>query len=93
MASPYLSNIVVWVYLMAATLAEMLVFYAFPGNPTFQGVIGLIASVNAIVTMVVSMKLKDEPRALQYFLFVPLILIAVLLLAMVFDYPIAPTIG
>jgi hypothetical protein len=83
----YASNAIVWVYLVGATLAEMLVFYAFPGNSLFQGVIGVIASSNGILTMVVSMKLKDEPRALQYFMIVPLILLAILLLAIIFDYP------
>jgi len=84
----YVSNVAVWLYLVASTLGEMLVFFRFPGNATFIGVIGFLATANAVITMVVSMKLKDEPKAMQYFILIPLILVAVLLLAMIFDYPI-----
>lgn len=78
---------VVWAYLAAATLAEMLVFYLFPGRFFFEGVIGFIASANAIVAIIVPMELKNEPRGIQFFLLVPVILVAVLLLGMIFAYP------
>jgi hypothetical protein len=81
------SGIIVWVYLVAGTLGEMIVFYLFPNNFLFEGVIGIVAAANALVTIVVSMELKDEPRALQFFLFAPVILISVLLLGMIFAYP------
>jgi hypothetical protein len=85
----YTTGVVVWGYLMAATLAEMILFYVFPAHLFFEGVIGFIASINGIVAIIVPMELKNEPVALQFFLFVPVLLVSVLLLGMIFAYPTA----
>jgi predicted membrane channel-forming protein YqfA (hemolysin III family) len=85
--SSFFTGVVAWIYLVAGTLGEMIVFYLFPNNLLFEGVIGIIATVNALVAIIFSMELKEEPRAIQFFLFFPVALLSVLLLAMIFAYP------
>jgi cytochrome c oxidase subunit IV len=82
------STVSVWLYVVVATLAETLVFYRAPGNYTTEAVVGLIASVSAVVTVLVSMNLKDESAAVQYILLVPVLLVAVLIITMVLAFPV-----
>jgi hypothetical protein len=62
-------------------------FYAAPGTAVVDGLIATIAAINALITAVFSMNLRDESKALHYFMLVPVSLITVLVMTMIFAYP------
>jgi hypothetical protein len=78
----------IWLYLVIATLAETLVYYQDPGDYATEVIIGLMAAVSAIVTASLAMGLKEEPKAVQYMLLVPVALVAVLTVTMLLAYPV-----
>jgi hypothetical protein len=82
----HITAIAVWMYLVAATVAEVLVFYSGPGHYTVEVAIATIAGVSAIVTAIFSMNLRKEPAAVQYIFLAPVLLVMVLILTMVLAF-------
>jgi hypothetical protein len=81
-------TIIVWLFLVGATLVETLVFYQDPGGYYAEAAIGLMAAVGAVITTMFSMGLKDEATSVKYVLLVPVLLVAVLVLSMLLAYPV-----
>ena len=85
-----ITPIAVWICLMAATVAEVFIFYSVPTKNLVYELIGGLAVLNGVLIAVFSMNLKDEPRLLHYIILAPVILIFVVILALVFSLPILP---
>jgi hypothetical protein len=79
----------VWLLIVVGVLVETFFFYQDPGGYGTESVIGLIAALAAVMTMVFSMGLKDEDRAVRYMLLIPVALVAVLTVTMLFAYPVS----
>ena len=75
----------VWIYLVAATVAEVLLFYFLPASTLINLSIGLLAASKAVLIVMYYMHLKYEPRPLQYLILPPTLLVAVLILTLVFS--------
>jgi cytochrome c oxidase subunit IV len=75
---------------MAATIAEVIVFYSVPTRNLVYELIGALALVNGVLIATFSMNLKDEPRLLHYLILAPVVLVFVVILAMVFSLPTLP---
>ena len=75
----------VWTYLAAATVAEVIFFYVFPASALINVSIGVLAASKAVLIVMYYMHLKYEPRPIQYLIFPPTILVAVLILTLVFS--------
>ncbi len=75
----------VWIYLVAATVAEVLLFYLLPASTLVNSSIGLLAASKAVLIVMYYMHLKYEPRPLQYLILPPTLLVAVLILTLVFS--------
>ncbi len=75
----------VWIYLVAATVAEVLLFYLLPAGTLVNLSIGLLAASKAVLIVMYYMHLKYEPRSLQYLILPPTLLVTVLVLTLVFS--------
>ncbi len=75
----------VWIYLVAATVAEVLLFYLLPASTLINSSIALLAASKAVLIVMYYMHLKYEPRPLQYLILPPTLLVAVLVLTLVFS--------
>ncbi len=75
----------VWIYLVAATVAEVLLFYSLPAGTLINLSIGLLAASKAVLIVMYYMHLKYEPRSLQYLILPPTLLVTVLVLTLVFS--------
>jgi cytochrome c oxidase subunit 4 len=81
-----LTTIIVWAYLVAATVAEVIVFYRVPAGDLVYESIGVLAVTKAVLIAMYFMHLKYEPRPLHYLILIPVILIFVLIMALVFSF-------
>ncbi len=77
---------IVWTYLVAATVLEVIVFYKIPTGALVYESIGVLAVTKAVLIAMYFMHLKYEPRPLHYIILVPVILIFVLIMALVFSF-------
>ncbi len=75
----------VWIYLIAATVAEVLLFYLLPASTLINLSIGLLAASKAVLIVMYYMHLRYEPRPIQYLILPPTLLVAVLILTLVFS--------
>ena len=73
---------------MATTVVEVGLFNLAKGNTDVDIGIGLIAAVNAVITALYSMDLKDESTAIKYLFLIPVLLVAVLLITLLLAYPV-----
>jgi len=80
----YRLPIIIWVYLVATTIGEVLIFYRAPGTFYVDIAIGTIAMVNSAVAALYLMDLRKEPPAVQYLMLSPLVLAMVLIMTLVF---------
>jgi hypothetical protein len=79
----------VWLTIVVGVVAETVIFYQDPGANTVEAAIGIIAAASAVVTMIFSMGLKDEPAPVRYMLLAPVGLLAVLTITMLLAYPVS----
>jgi hypothetical protein len=79
----------VWLTVVGSVVAETFVYYLDPGEIAAEVVIGVLATATALVTMLFSMGLKDEQRAVRYMLVVPVGLLAVLIVTMLLAYQVS----
>ena len=75
----------VWIYLMAATVAEVVLYYLLPASTLINLSIGLLAASKAVLIVMYFMHLKYEPRPIQYLILPPTLLVAVLILTLIFS--------
>lgn len=78
----------VWFVVVLSALAETILYYLSPDASVTEGVIGVIAAGAATTTVAFSMGLKDEEGAVHYMVLVPVLLVAVLIITMLFAYPV-----
>jgi beta-lactamase regulating signal transducer with metallopeptidase domain len=78
----------VWLVVVVAALAETILYYQSPDVPITEAVIGVIAAAAAVLTVAFSMGLKDEDGVVHYMVLVPVLLLAVLIITMLFAYPV-----
>ncbi len=78
----------VWLYLVVATVVEVALFKVNPGNLNIDIVIGVIAAVSAVVTVMFSMNIREESTAIQYLFLIPVLLVGVLIITMLLAFPI-----
>lgn len=77
----------VWLYMVVAAVAEVLLFRTDPGNINVDIVIGLVAAASAVVTALFSMGLREEGTAIKYLFLIPVLLVAVLIITLVLSFP------
>ena len=75
----------VWIYLVAATVSEVVLYYLLPASSLINLSIGLLAASKAVLIVMYYMHLKYEPRSIQYLILPPTLLVAVLILTLVFS--------
>ena len=85
-----ITPIIVWAYLVAATVLEVVVFYTIPTGTTVYESIGVLAVTKAVLIAMYFMHLKYEPRPLHYIILIPVILVFVLIMALVFSFGTPP---
>jgi hypothetical protein len=79
----------VWLYLVVATVIEVALFEVGPpGTIDIDIVIGVIAAVSAIVTVLFSMNIREESTSIQYLFLIPVLLVGVLIITLVLSFPI-----
>jgi multidrug transporter EmrE-like cation transporter len=78
----------VWLYLVVATVVEVALFKVNPGNLNIDIVIGVIAAISAVVTVMFSMNIREESTAIQYLFLIPVLLVGVLIITMLLAFPI-----
>lgn len=78
----------VWLYLVVASVIEVLLYKVNPGNLNIDIGISLIAAVSAVITVLFSMDLKDESTAIKYLFLIPVLLVAVLIITLLLAFPI-----
>jgi len=78
----------VWAYLVVATVIEVAIFKVNPGNLTIDTVIGVIAAISAVVTVLFSMGIREESTAIQYLFLIPVLLVGVLIITLLLSFPI-----
>lgn len=83
-----IAAVALWAYLIVVTVVEVGVEQMNPGALNVDIVIGLIASVSAILTALFSMGLKYENTAVKYLFLIPVMLVAVLIITLVLSFPI-----
>jgi hypothetical protein len=79
-----MTPIAVWLFLVVATVGEVLLYYSGPGKMGVDIGIGIIAMVSGLVTALILMDLRKEPSVVQYMMLAPLALVMVLILTMMF---------
>ncbi|MDV3244883.1 MAG: cytochrome C oxidase subunit IV family protein [Nitrososphaerales archaeon] len=75
----------VWVYLLVATVTEVVFFDIFPRGFVTNLSIGLLAVSKAVLIVMYYMHLKYEPRPIKYLIVPPTLLVAVLILTLVYS--------
>ena len=78
----------VWLYLVVATVVEVALFKVNPGNLNIDIVIGVIAAISAVVTVMFSMNIREESTAIQHLFLIPVLLVGVLIITMLLAFPI-----
>ena len=78
----------VWLYLVVATIIEVAIFETNPGNLSIDIVIGAIASISAVLTVLFSMGIREESTAIQYLFLIPVLLVGVLIITLMLSFPI-----
>jgi len=78
----------VWGCLVVASAVEAAIFELNPGNLNVDIVIGLIASIMAVVTVLFSMDIRHEPTAVKYLFLMPVLLVGVLIVTLLLAFPI-----
>ncbi|MBI3859199.1 MAG: cytochrome C oxidase subunit IV family protein [Thaumarchaeota archaeon] len=79
------TTLIVWVYLVTATILEVVIYSEFPGSTLINLSIGILAASKAVLIVMYYMHLKYEPRPIQYLILPPTFLVAVLILTLVFS--------
>jgi len=82
----YLAPVAVWLYMIATTVAEVVVFYSGPGTFSVDMAIGVIAMINSLIAALFFMNIRKEPPTIQYLMLAPLALVMVLILTMLFAF-------
>ena len=77
-----LDVVLIWVYLAAATVVEVVLFYALPGNPIVNYLISILALSKAVFIFTYYMHIRYEPKGLKFFSIIPLFFMLALLLGM-----------
>jgi len=80
----YLSPIAIWLYLVLTTVGETYIFYTGPGTFAVNAAIGLIALVNAGITALFLMNIRQESSSVHYLILAPFALVMVLILTLIF---------
>ena len=75
--------------MVASAVMETFLYYQDPGGYGTESVIGMVAALAAVITVIFSMGLKDEDRAVRYMLLIPVGLVTVLTITMIFAYPVS----
>ncbi|MDA4134941.1 MAG: cytochrome C oxidase subunit IV family protein [Thaumarchaeota archaeon] len=78
----------VWLYLVVASVVEVVSYRANPGGLNIDIVIGVIASVSAVVTVLFSMNIREESTAVKYLFLIPVLLVGVLIITLLLAFPI-----
>ncbi|MGD0638778.1 MAG: cytochrome C oxidase subunit IV family protein [Nitrososphaerales archaeon] len=78
----------VWLYLVVATVVEVVSYRVNPGGLNIDIVIGVIASVSAVVTALFSMNIREESTAVKYLFLIPVLLVGVLIVTLLLAFPI-----
>jgi hypothetical protein len=78
----------VWASLVATTVVEVGLFELAKGNLYADIAIALIAAINATVTAMFSMDLRDESTAVKYLFLIPVLLVAVLMITLLLAFPV-----
>ena len=78
----------VWLYMVAAAVAEVLVSKTNPGNINIDILIGIIAAASAVITALYSMNIRAETTAVKYLFLIPVLLVAVLIITLVLSFPV-----
>lgn len=77
-----LDMILIWVYLAAATVIEVFLFYAYAGNTFVNYAISVLALSKAIFIFAFYMHVRYEQRSLKIFSIIPLFFLLALLAGM-----------
>jgi hypothetical protein len=81
----YKTPVLIWLYMVATTVGEVLVFYsAKPDTFDVTVAIGTIAMVNSLIAAIFLMNIRKEPPVIQYMILAPLALVMVLILTLLF---------
>jgi hypothetical protein len=78
----------IWLYLVVASVVEVVAYRVNPGGLNIDIVIGVIASVSAVVTALFSMNIREESTAVKYLFLVPVLLVGVLIITLLLAFPI-----
>jgi caa(3)-type oxidase subunit IV len=78
----------VWASLVGTTVVEVALFELAKGTVAVDILIGLIACLNAVVTAMFSMDLRDESTAIKYLFLIPVLLVAVLIITLLLSFPV-----
>ena len=81
-----LTPLIVWSYLIAATVSEVFIYYVLPTSDLVYESIGVLAVTKAVLIGMYFMHLKYEPRPLHYIILAPVVLTFVLVISLVFSY-------
>jgi caa(3)-type oxidase subunit IV len=81
----FTTTVGVWIYIVAATVAEVVLFYTIPGSSLVNVSIAVLAASKAVLIVMYYMHLKYEPRPIQYLIFPPSFLVVFLVLTLVFS--------
>ncbi len=74
-----------WIYLVAATVLEVVIFYLFPASSIVNLSIGTLAASKAVLIVMYYMHLRYESRPIQFLILPPALLVAVLILTLIFS--------
>lgn len=74
-------------YLVAATLAEVLLFYALRTTGIVYFGIGIVAITKAILIAAFFMELKYEPRPIRLISILALAFLTLMIVVMIFSFP------
>ena len=77
-----LDMFLIWVYLAAATVVEVFLFYSYPGNAFVNDAISVLALSKAIFIFAFYMHIRYEQRSLKIFSIIPLFFLLALLAGM-----------
>jgi multidrug transporter EmrE-like cation transporter len=78
----------IWLYLVAASVVEVVAYRVNPGGLNIDIVIGVIASVSAVLTALFSMNIREESTAVKYLFLIPVLLVGVLIITLLLAFPI-----
>jgi hypothetical protein len=78
----------VWASLVATSVVEVGLFELAKGSVGVDILIGSIAALNAIVTAMFSMDLREESTAIRYLFLMPVMLVSVLIITLLLAYPV-----